>query len=200
VKINGKFQRPGYHWLASRWDNLLPSCIDCNRPRGQDFPFGRKPATAGKANQFPISSEQRRATADGEETREDPLLLHPYFDDPAEHLEYIWTKPGSLELGEIVARQRGAQKSLKGQTSIDVYALQRVGLIRQRAERLTLLLGQLELLAETREKIEKRGGDPDLKPVFTRILGEVNKFLGPDKPYSGMCRQVVRAFFTRVFP
>eukprot|EP01034_Spumella_vulgaris_P009128 gene9128-11597_t len=26
---------PGYWWLAMSWDNLLPSCIDCNRKRNQ---------------------------------------------------------------------------------------------------------------------------------------------------------------------
>lgn len=25
----------GYWWIAMQWENLLPSCIDCNRKRGQ---------------------------------------------------------------------------------------------------------------------------------------------------------------------
>ena len=28
-------KHPGYWWLAMAWDNLLPSCIDCNRKRKQ---------------------------------------------------------------------------------------------------------------------------------------------------------------------
>ena len=27
--------KPGYYWLAARWENLLPSCTDCNSPRKQ---------------------------------------------------------------------------------------------------------------------------------------------------------------------
>ena len=29
---------PGYWWLAMAWENLLPSCIDCNRRRRQKTP------------------------------------------------------------------------------------------------------------------------------------------------------------------
>src|SRR4051812_22350680 len=28
---NGAEDHPGYWWLAYEWNNLLPSCIDCNR-------------------------------------------------------------------------------------------------------------------------------------------------------------------------
>lgn len=33
----------GYWWLAMKWDNLLPSCIGCNRKRKQIPPKGRRP-------------------------------------------------------------------------------------------------------------------------------------------------------------
>ena len=77
--VGSKPQPPGYWWLASNWLNLLPSCIDCNRPRKQDFPAGI-PKTAGKANRFPIGSERTRAVAEGDEAKERRLLLHPYLD------------------------------------------------------------------------------------------------------------------------
>jgi uncharacterized protein (TIGR02646 family) len=198
VKIEGRLQPPGYHWLASRWENLLPACHDCNRPRKQDFPAGM-PATAGKANQFPISSERKRAKTEGAESGERPLLLHPYYDDPAQHLEYTW-QPTTPERGEVVARRQGARVSRIGKTSIDVYALQRAGLVRQRRERLTLLLGHLEQLVEIREEIARRNGDSFLETLFEKMVDEVEIFLSPDKPYSAMCHQVVQAFHSRVFP
>ena len=40
VVIAGKRTPPGYYWLASAWDNLLPSCTDCNSPRRQVLPDG----------------------------------------------------------------------------------------------------------------------------------------------------------------
>src|SRR5262245_40081226 len=37
IRINhpkwGEMDHPGYFWLAYEWDNLFPSCIDCNRYR-----------------------------------------------------------------------------------------------------------------------------------------------------------------------
>ena len=53
-----------YYWLAASWGNLLPSCTDCNRPRRQALPDGSE-QTLGKANQFPISSEAKRAATEG---------------------------------------------------------------------------------------------------------------------------------------
>jgi hypothetical protein len=46
-------RKPGYYWLAAEWDNLLPSCIDCNRARTQDFPDDDLRLVRGKENRFP---------------------------------------------------------------------------------------------------------------------------------------------------
>lgn len=84
---NGKLVKPDYYWLAATWENLLPSCPDCNREREQKFEDA-DPRKAGKANKFPLADERRRATRPGQEGRESPLLLDPCCDDPAEHLVF----------------------------------------------------------------------------------------------------------------
>lgn len=93
----------GYWWLAATWDNLLPSCINCNRRSGQITPnltaqmvrlvkggsrfsdFTEE--QSGKHDSFPILGT--RAT---ESTRdlssEYPLLLDPCRDNPSEHLRF----------------------------------------------------------------------------------------------------------------
>jgi hypothetical protein len=48
---------------------------------------------SGKANWFPLADERRRVRAPGSLAREQPLLLHPYYDDASEHLEY-WHPEG----------------------------------------------------------------------------------------------------------
>jgi hypothetical protein len=92
---------PGYWWLASDWDNLLPSCIDCNRRRGQRTPavFSKllkfdeqtrqfntsKLLNTGKADSFPIAGTRAAAemmSFDGESA----LLLDPCRDIPSEHI------------------------------------------------------------------------------------------------------------------
>lgn len=52
--------KPGYYWLASDWDNLFPSCIDCNRARKQHDVIEQQRILLGKANQFPVADEATR--------------------------------------------------------------------------------------------------------------------------------------------
>lgn len=112
---------PGYWWLAMKWDNLLPSCIDCNRKRKQITPKGdvkqvalldgdratfsaQQRRNSGKKDSFPIAETGARATEPGDTAREDlaaavspdladeqALLLNPCREDPATHLLYHFT-------------------------------------------------------------------------------------------------------------
>src|SRR6185503_7595973 len=109
-----------YYWLAASWGNLLPSCTDCNRRRKQTLPEGGE-QTLGKANQFPISSEAKRAAKEGEEKGESRLLVHPCLDHPEKHLLF--------EANGIVS-----WRSRKGEESIRVYALLRRGLVQARRD------------------------------------------------------------------
>ncbi|ETW98188.1 MAG: hypothetical protein ETSY1_19865 [Candidatus Entotheonella factor] len=70
---------PGYYWLVFAWQNILLSCIKCNRP-------------PGKSTQFPIAGAVRVSHPSHDSNMwweelktEEPLLLHPYFDEPSEH-------------------------------------------------------------------------------------------------------------------
>lgn len=190
-----RMEAPGYWWLASDWTNLLPSCSDCNRPRKQELPEGMR-ATAGKANQFPIADEARRASRPGEEKTEPRLLLHPYLDDPSRHLVFI-EAPGSIEDGQIEARpvRRGAKKrSPMGEASIAVYALQRQGLVAARAAQLTLVRSHLVTMRWILDDIAEHGLTDRLRERFTHELAELNAFCEPTAPYAAMCRQVVDDF------
>ncbi|TIP29610.1 MAG: hypothetical protein E5X67_06100 [Mesorhizobium sp.] len=71
----------GYFWLAYDWDNLLPSCIDCNRFRLHDDEIG------GKGDRFPVANF--RACLPGEEKKEAPLLVNPTLQDPNLHFEFL---------------------------------------------------------------------------------------------------------------
>lgn len=103
----GEVDHPGYYWLAYDWDNLFPSCTDCNRYRkhgtGAD-------AGAGKADRFPV--EGPRAYEPDTEVNEIPLLINPSKDDPGDHLQF-------LDSGEIVA------KTEKGKTTLHHLGLNR---------------------------------------------------------------------------
>lgn len=98
----------GYWWLGMDWDNLLPSCIDCNRKReqkvapaastllkniqnGLDFDHwaSRK---SGKATAFPLLDESKRILdydRAAEVLNERPLLIDPCRDNPADYISFL---------------------------------------------------------------------------------------------------------------
>jgi hypothetical protein len=96
---------PGYFWLALDWHNLVPACEGCN-------------ARDGKLNQFPVARNHAplvpppgpQAPFQDLDLLEEPLLLHPFVDDPAEHLRFG-------EFGTVVGLTE------KGRLSIEVYNL-----------------------------------------------------------------------------
>ena len=89
INNSGKVLRDGYYWLAAQWTNLLPSCIDCNRIREHEILPATTRSNSGKGNLFPLEHDKHRAKKPGEESRESPLLLHPYLDEPSKHLRFI---------------------------------------------------------------------------------------------------------------
>jgi hypothetical protein len=101
-------EHPGYFWLAYEWHNLLPACQQCNSGEA-DY--------KGKGTQFPIGGtrvfEPRHGmTYDELNDLEQPILLHPFYDDPTEHIEFD-------EFGQAIG------KSDRGECSIQVYNLNR---------------------------------------------------------------------------
>lgn len=114
---DGEKDHPGYYWLAYDHTNLLPTCIDCNRPRKH-----RDDKLIGKWRKFPV--EDFRALKPGEETSEIPLLINPVKEDPALHLKVDKT-------GVFFA----IDESPRGYTCIEIFGLNdREGLVDARQE------------------------------------------------------------------
>jgi hypothetical protein len=73
--IGEPFIRPGYYWLAYEWTNLLFVCHNCN----QYF----------KRNLFPLENPSRRALSHRDRIEdEQPLLLNPCLEDPADFVQF----------------------------------------------------------------------------------------------------------------
>ena len=176
---------PGYHWLASAWDNLLPSCIDCNRERGQkDFVTGVE-ETLGKANQFPVNGPRLGPpTPNQPVVVEDVLLLNPCLDDPADHLEF-------RNDGAVLPRQG----SPKGQASIRVYALNRtelamdrLGIARLIEQRLRTIEGLSRAIADRRMSMTLRR---DLQDLVAHEIDALHEMAEPDREYAALARQLI---------
>lgn len=213
----------GYWWIAMAWDNLLPSCIDCNRKRGQEvlptstslvaLATNAKPikAQAGKKDSFPLAVGGTRATCETDDLAlELPLLLNPCVDDPHRSLGY---KFDPAHPAGLILPVGDAEDRLRGAVSIQVYGLNRLKLVQDRTRILRRLefLGDLVIdLSASIAELEDpsavvalaatpaRGVASRLRLLRDRTLAEM-KDLGQDtEPYSSMVRAWLGQFKARV--
>lgn len=190
IKENGsELKKPGYYWLAASWDNLLPSCIDCNRERTHDQPNSAPRKKTGKGSNFPLEDETMRATKAGEEAREQALLLNPCIDRPEEHLEFI-------EDGNIRSKLIQEQESRKGQVSIEVYGLRRMGLLLTRQAHAKQISAQIALVKKLGLEVAAHPNNQQLRQLLLDELKRLNDFTDDQQPYAGMARQMIAAFIT----
>lgn len=183
---DGREIRPGYYWLGADWGNLFPSCIDCNRARCQiDDSGGTR--LLGKANQFPLEDYQTVKTWNDLRSAI-PVLINPNETDPKEHLEFMdqgFVKPAPDVAG--IPSKRGA-------ASIDVFALNRMGLALARREHARIVLYRLNLvhrLAQVLERME----DPELQTLVEDLIAHELYTLElakqDDQPYAQLTRQLI---------
>jgi len=133
-------EHPGYFWLAYNWKNLLPSCELCNTGGGKksQFPVLQQhvlvrrltPAEANQLRETPLRSptwlDVYYLQPEDLDTSERSLLLHPYVDDPREHLCF-----GDRGI-EAPKENENGEPSAKGAHSIEVYDLKNDQLRRAR--------------------------------------------------------------------
>ena len=178
--------RTGYYWLASRWDNLLPSCHYCNTRRSITDGDGPK-ETWGKGSHFPLAHGSRRAERMGEEENEHPLLLHPYRDDPDRHLKF-------LPDGGVVARScPDGTLSPEGEETISLLGLNRHGLPKARKKQLSLVkLAEKEAM-EARRAWDADPDNQDLEEEFRIAQAEFEERASPADGYSAATRDYLES-------
>lgn len=198
----GRERRLGYWWRAADWENLLPSCIRCNRE--------------GKANLWPLADEESRANPRGCpdldpvcDEHETPLLLNPCRDDPAHHLEFVADGVVLPRPQEHGGTGEAPRCSRKGEASIRVYGLNRVALIQSRREiyleiqhRIELVLQLTVILDSLRDRDLADDDDlPDLVgDLIEHEIRTLTEYGHPDRPYAQMARQLTERFFARYGP
>jgi hypothetical protein len=205
------------------WDNLLPSCIDCNRQRNQvivevsssleQLAAQSRPATtaAGKKDSFPLAAGSERSIAEAADfASEEALLLDPCRDNPEGYLAYNFDPSHPLGLilptGDEAAKRRGA-------VSIQVYGLNRLRLVQERTEvlrRLEFLAGLVTDVAESIVELEKpataralrdtpaKGVSSRLRLLRDRTLAEMKEMASDGAPYAAMARAWLRSFKQRI--
>jgi len=179
---------PGYYWLASDWENLLPSCRLCNSPNILiDLTDGME-RTMGKSNFFPLEAGSPRATTKNELTIERPLILNPCRDAPGDHLEFF-------DRNGHKALLRG--KTSMGKMTIDVCGLNRLELVKERVERLTQLEGLMADIQRAFQRLDRATSPVDREDFANEIqekLKNLNEFKQPEKEYSALSSHEVDKF------
>lgn len=177
---------PGYYWLANDWDNLFLTCQHCNQNRRHILHGFDGLISAGKLDQFPLSDEtQRLKNHTGSVSNEDKfrLLINPCKEKPSDHFEYERTE------GVI----RGI--SPMGVKSIEVYALQRHYLVKERKKVLLLLFKQMERVKREMVRLDS-DNTLEQKAIFTEEFNALTKFGQFGHRYTGMCRFFIKKFLT----
>lgn len=236
AKVDGDDTHPGYWWVAMDWENLLPSCLDCNRRRKQKAPYLVSDLrvlfaemSSGKQSAFPVAG-QRAHPEVSDFIGELALLLDPTRDDPDQHIHFhfaddsgiglvypraIHGMPDALPaispaLDVVAQRARNAGLSARGAVSIQVYGLNRLRLVQERASiirRLRFLEELLRDLGDIAQSIDQPQitqaypivgvAAAGLRLLQGRILTEMTATAADGAPYSAMARAYLRDFRER---
>lgn len=192
---------PGYWWLAMKWENLLPSCIDCNRRRTHvvlthamtvkeaEIAFASASGElAGKENAFPTKNASWSYPEDDPANVEQPLLIDPTQTDPEEHISWDLEKdlPIAVPLGS----------SPEGDATIRVFALNRYALVQARHAHLIYLRVATELIEAMLDVLNDLNGDALIKQISKIIdfAKKLDRWTVAEEPYSAMAKQVILEF------
>jgi uncharacterized protein (TIGR02646 family) len=149
--------RPGYYWLAYDWENLLFLCQTCNQTY--------------KRNLFPLLDETQRALTHLHSLDvEEPLLIDPSKDDPADFISF--RDEIAFALGD----------NLLGRTTIEILGLnKRNDLLERRREK----IGILRALHRVVDLVPQ-------SPEAADAAQFLNEAVANDAEYAAMSRALLR--------
>lgn len=135
-----KQNRPGYYWLAYKWDNLMYACEKCNRTY--------------KKNYFPLKDPNKRFDKDLRNiSQEEPLLINPYEEkEPERHLTFD--------------ENRIVPLTDEGKASIEYYGLDREELNESRLLLYNLINALEKIIQFTKGTIQEQQSMDELKKTI----------------------------------
>jgi len=193
--------KPGYYWLAAKWDNLLLSCRNCNQKLKHLTIGATEKETMGKMDQFPLADGGIHVQDDELDIQtEEPfrLLINPCIENPEEFFRY------DINTGVIIPKPKGLKKKKIAEESIRVYVLQRVPLVQARERKAIEILAQIQRVKEAIKNISEHSDSSSLKRIyFDKILKKelknLKQFLSPNEEYLGLAKQIINEFLKANF-
>ena len=167
----------GYWWLAYDWDNLMYACKECNQ--------------AKKRSHFPLQNEDDRAYVEADElSREQPILVNPFIEDPEDHFRYEIPRSGGRPNTSVTDKSRLVFIDTSVVSDRDRRAWKVCGLNRDE-----LLEARAELLDSIREAIQILNcfeRSPHVQKFEEMGMEKVSRLVHPSAQFSGMARFMLR--------
>lgn len=192
----------GYWWLAHSWTNLLPACPGCNKrlrhhlvtehmteEEFEKIQLRKSKISHGKANKFPISGVRAMHAAHNLDD-ERPDLVDPTVDDPVPFLE--WSRVGAFSVA--IAKSIDPNIAPRALATINVFALNRVNLVRTRTEVLNDLRFFRTKVLVALEADTAQGGSTECLARAMETVEEMRRMQAPDRQYSALARSFIEAF------
>lgn len=204
--------KKNYHWLAADWENLLFACPFCNQTHTHKITKEGKieEVVQGKLDQFPLLDKAYQLTIhqgnifltdvqtykeafDREERRR--LLIKPCTDENIEaYFKYD-------DHGLIFARD-GLEPTArrKAETSIEVYALQRLGLVQAREAKVIQIKAQIKRIELAIANLNKHFESSEVERTYyegklREEMQILKRFQNPDQEYAGLARYIIQKYF-----
>lgn len=168
-----------YPWLAFEKMNLRYSCTYCNSAR-KNPETGK---TEGKANDFPLFDEAQRATAEGQEGHENPVLLDPCRTHDPGLLDFYADGSPCARYPNHDARKRRAE------TSIKAYHLDHPDLIEKRrvlAAEIASTLSEADALFNHCD-----AGNQSIDNAFSGLIRRLRNAISESAELSAFARTIV---------
>lgn len=191
--------KPGYYWLAATWDNLLLSCMHCNRKNRQTLLGIENNESIGKKSQFPLADERFRVrshTQDIAQEEEVRLLIQPCIDNPEDYFTY------DIDTGAIVAKETSEFVKNRALSSIHVYALHRAQLTHQRNKRIIEITRQIERVQREFHNIDNALSEAQklaFEETFAKEYDILLEFIDPKTDFVGLARMLIGQFLEENF-
>lgn len=199
-KVNESQGHPGYWWLALEWENLLPSCTDCNRRRGQKSytlqadgtaVFIDDPENSGKECAFPVSGTYRAQGSQDDLNQETPLLINPCNHTPGDHLRW---QINNLKIPLLLANSLQNVPDEMGVKSIEIMGLNRFGLVTRRAEVLqpvAVQVNNIHELIEITTTLQPGAPRDRYLAKIGRDIEALQTCYEPNREYSAMVKSYI---------
>ena len=168
-----------YKWLAFGIENFRYSCTYCNSLRRDD----ETQVVGGKGDKFPLVDESKRATAEGQEAEEQPLLLDPCNAHDPSLLSF-------LDDGTPTAKEpTHATRKLRAESSIKLYHLNHTDLMEKR-RKLALDLNA-KIISADRLYNRVDTGDASIDQSYNEHVRDLKSALSEEAELSSFARAIV---------